>query len=210
MARHDLKKCPGCSRLIPVDNFRGDVCASCVSIRERAAREARVHSAQRMREFRATKNPALPDADRPEEKVCIKCGRSLPLEEFPHNPKLRSGRDSRCRECINEQRSRRRHIKSRDDDGCAKAVSAAVNRCMTSAVQADAGVLPDLKACPFCGKAPKLQRVQVVSMVSWEIVCSCFDQASEDGLSRWIGMDFETPEQAAAFWNRRSKAKAAK
>ena len=198
--------------MIPVENFRGEVCAACAAERDKAAREARAEAARRRKAFRVARNPEVPSVDdRPGEKVCIKCGRTLPLEQFPTNPLLHGGHDSRCRECLNAQRKVNRDGAKEDDadESVERSVASAFSRVISTSAPKWSGELPKLKLCPFCGRAPRLHRVQVCSVESWEIVCSCFDEASPEGLSRWIGMDFETPDQAAAFWNRRSKAKGA-
>ena len=44
-----------------------------------------------------------------ETKVCNKCGRELPIEQFFKDPKRIDGRKSQCKDCINECQRERRH-----------------------------------------------------------------------------------------------------
>ena len=36
--------------------------------------------------------------------ICMKCGRELPVWDFPLNGKMQSGRDIRCVDCVRKHR----------------------------------------------------------------------------------------------------------
>ena len=231
------KVCPGCKRLIPVENFRGEMCAACSAGQQRlrgtiTVRDTKVCSRcrrtlprsafstnmsrhdglsaycrdcdrekHRMRceEKRARENGSMQPspAERPATKQCVKCGRELPLSAFPVRPELRSGYDSRCKECFNEAcRASKEARKKAEEYKAEKAARALALPPVPPKINPSG--LPKLAPCPFCGKKPKLKRLVVVSMVSWEIECDCTADPS-----RYVTFSFETPDEAGAFWNRR-------
>ena len=238
------KVCPGCSRWIPIENFRGEMCAACtvsptrpkgvLIVKEtkkcsRCRRELpksdfstnssrhdglsaycrdcdrEKHRLARQRRLESgsigiAPAPAsvLPAPDeRPATKQCVKCGRELPLSAFPVRQELRSGYDSRCKECFNEAcRASKEARKKAEEYKAEKAARALALPPVPPKI--NASKLPKLAPCPFCGKKPKLKRLVVVSMVSWEIECDCTADPS-----RYVTFSFETPDEAGAFWNRR-------
>lgn len=42
--------------------------------------------------------------------VCRKCGKQKPARDFPKNPDMKCGRESRCKDCRNKQRRLNRKI----------------------------------------------------------------------------------------------------
>ena len=39
-------------------------------------------------------------------RICFRCGRELPVWDFPLNRKYITGRDIRCRDCVHEHREK--------------------------------------------------------------------------------------------------------
>ena len=238
------KVCPGCNRWIPVENFRGEMCAACtvstkrpkgvliVKSEKKCPRCTRVlprsyfstntsrsdglstycrdcdrekHRLAREKKqvgrsigiVPAPASAVLAAEERPATKKCVKCGRELPLDAFPVRPELRSGFDSRCKECFNEACRASKEARKKAEEY--KAEKAARGIALPPVPpKINPGALPKLNLCPFCGKKPKLRRVIVSTMTSWEIECACTADPS-----RYITFSFETPAEAGAFWNSR-------
>lgn len=238
------KICPGCNRWIPIENFRGEMCAACtlspkrpkglliVKDKKRCPRCTRElsrsyfstntsrsdglstycrdcdrekHRIARQKKLGSGSIGIMPapasavpaPEDRPTTKTCVKCGRELPLEAFPVRPEVSSGYDSRCKECFNAAcRASKENRKKAEEYQAEKAARGFSLPPVPPKI--DARKLPKLDTCPFCGKKPKLRRVIVSTMTSWEIECACTADPS-----RYITFSFETPAEAGAFWNSR-------
>lgn len=190
------KVCFRCGRKLPREAFSinsghsdglSSNCRECDREKRRLAKErnARAEAVSPVQE------------ERPATRKCARCGRDLPLDAFPVRPELRSGYDSRCRECFNAACRASKEAKKKAEEYQAEK---AAHRFAVPAVplKVDAASLPELAACPFCGGVPKFKRIIVGSMVSWDIVCECTSDPSH-----YVSFNFETPDEAAVFWNRR-------
>ena len=91
------KVCNRCHRVLPITSFNRK--SSTKDGYQFQCKECQAEMARKLYEKRKAEQEK---ADKPETKVCRKCGRTLPVTMFGKAPKNHNGLKSYCRDCENE------------------------------------------------------------------------------------------------------------
>lgn len=138
------------------------------------------------------------------EKKCVKCDTVKPIDEFPYRPQLKSGRSNYCKDCMNASSLKSKRKVKLMKEAREKQARSMEARGMDywDAAPDVPEILPKLSPCPFCGKVPKFSRFVVGRTSVWDIVCACTESRKH-----YVVYSFDTPDDAASWWNRRKSDK---
>ena len=162
------KVCVTCGRDLPLDAFEpsrseravGGVVNQCRECHERQLQEARQTAAEKRAEKRREPAPI------PTHKVCVTCGRDLPMEDFPVSASKYSkdGRRNQCRECRAAFYEKRRIHRTPEEKKAKRAESDRKYYERVKAKRAEADALNDadgLRVCQRCGRTLPLEEFPV-------------------------------------------------